>query len=303
MPADAHAADLSVEPVNAFKGGEGYAGGQFSKPRGIAVDGGGKLYVADRGNGRVQIFDAEGKFVSAFGRTGVGPGEFKEPNGVAVDAAGQIYIVDASNHKLLRFASDGKFLQEWKGPDTGFYGPRDIAIGPNSQLYIVDQGRTRIVKFDPVSETFSAWGTSGAAAGQFLQATGLTIGGGLVFVADLGNDRIQVFDLDGKFVRQWEVPIWGRYVWHYPDIALDEQTKRLYVTNGWKKEVVVFGLDGSYLGVLKLASPELNNPSALTISNDGKHLYVLNTGSEVFDAGEPRVTALELSSTEVLKKN
>ena len=303
LSGDAPAVDPNVEPTNAFKGGEGYAGGQFSKPRGIATDDRGNLYVADFGNGRVQIFDNSGKFVSAFGRTGTGQGEFKEPNGIAVDSAGNIYVVDAANHKLMRFTPDGEFVKEWKGPDSGFYGPRDIAIGPNQQLYIVDQGRTRIVKFDPVTEAFSAWGTSGTGKGQFVQPTGLTIGGGFVFVADLGNDRVQVFDLEGKFVRQLDVPAWGKYVWHYPDVTFDEQTKRLYLTNGWKKELLVFDFEGNYLGSLKPAAPaELNNPSSTVLAktSSGDRLYVLNTGSEVFDAGDPRISVLELSNTKLL---
>jgi DNA-binding beta-propeller fold protein YncE len=299
LPADAPAADLTAGLTNGFKGGEGYAGGQFSKPRGIATESHGNLYVADSGNGRIQVFDTEGKLLLAFGRTGSGSGEFKEPNGIAVDALGQIYVVDAANHKLMRFGPDGKFSKEWKGPDSGFYGPRDIAIGGDNHLYIVDQGRARIVKFDPATESFTSWGTSGSGAGQFLQATGLAIGGNFVFVADLGNDRIQVFDLDGKFIRQWEVPIWGKYVWHYPDIAFDERAKRLYVTNGWRKEVVVFGIDGSFLGHVKPTSPgELKNPSSLVLSNDGKRLYVLNTGSVVFDAGEPSISLLEVAGIE-----
>lgn len=279
-------AEAQVAPANAFSGGEGNAGGQFSKPRGIATDSKGNLYVADTGNSRVQKFDTDGKFIAAFGIAGAGVGEIKEPNGVAVDAAGSIFVVDAANHKLIKFAPDGKFVKEWKGPEPGFYGPRDIAVGSNKQLYIVDQGRTRIVIFDPATEAFSEWGTRGSGEGQFLESTGIAVGGGFVFVADNGNSRIQVFDLDGKFVRQWEVAIWERYVWNYPDIAFDEQAKRLYVTNGWKNEIVAFDVDGNPVdfGIVTDNADRLDNPTSLSVTeaNKKRRLLVLNTnGSKV----------------------
>lgn len=296
----ANAVNPAVEPVNAFKGGEGYAGGQFSKPRGIAVDKNGNLYVADTGNGRVQIFDADGNFISAFGRTGDKEGEFKEPNGIAVDSEGNIYVVDVGNHKLIKFAPDGKFAKEWNQSKLLMYGPRDLAIGRNGELYIVDQGRMRIVKFNPATETFTSWGTAGEDKGQFKQPTGITINGDFVFVADLGNNRVQVFDLDGKFVRQIAVEAWGKYVWNYADAAYDEQTKRLYLTNGWRKEVLVFDIEGNFIESLKSDAPaELNNASSIVLSKteNGKRLYVLNTGSDAFDAGEPKVSVFELSNS------
>ena len=290
---DVGAVNSEMEPISPFKGGEGYAAGQFSKPRGIAVDGEGNFYIADTGNSRVQKFGSDGKFVSAFGRTG-DQVLLKDPSGISVDAAGNSYVVDAANHNLVKFGPDGSFVKEWRGPQPGFFGPRDIAIDPNGQLYIVDQGQARVVRFDPASEEFTSFGGPGAGDGQFNQPTGIGIGGGFVFVADLGNNRIQVFDLNGKFIRQFEVPPWERYVWNYADVAYNERTKRLYVTNGWKKEVLVLDLSGNILDSLKPPLlDELNNASSLVLSND--RLYVLNTGSDAFDVGEPKVNVFELS--------
>jgi sugar lactone lactonase YvrE len=290
---DEGAVNAEMEPVSPVKGGEGYGAGQFSKPRGIAVDSAGNFYVADSGNSRVQKFGSDGKFISAFGRMG-DQVFLKDPSGLSIDAAGNTYVVDAANHKLVRFAPDGNLDKEWRGSQPGFSGPRDVEIGPNGQLYIIDQGQARVVRFDPASEEFSSFGGPGSGDGQFNQPTGIGIGGGFVFVADLGNNRIQVFDLSGKFVRQLEVPPWERYVWNYADVAYNERTKRLYVTNGWKKEVLVLDLSGNILDSLKPPLlDELNNASSLVLSND--RLYVLNTGSDAFDAGEPKVNVFELS--------
>ncbi len=271
---------IVVAPAaNALEGGQGTGGGQFNKPRGINTDTAGNFYIADTGNSRVQKFSPDGLFLMSIGTPGGGIGELREPNGVAVDLEGRIYVVDALNHKLLRFNADGTFEKEWKGPDPGFYGPRDIVVGPNRHIYIVDQGRTRIVRFDPASESFMAWGASGGAPGQFLESTGIETGAGLIFVSDLGNNRIQVFDLDGNFVRMWEIPEWGKYPWHFPDIAYEGLAQRLYVTNGWRNEILVFDLNGNRVETLFERAPILANPSSIVVSKDGsgRRLLVVNT--------------------------
>lgn len=269
--------------ANAFTGGEGSGGGQFSRPRGVAVDTKGSIYVADTGNARVQKFSADGTFVTSIGKNGGAEGEIKEPNGVAVDDAGNIYVTDAANHKLVKYSANGTFVKEWKGPDPGFYGPRDIELSPDKKLYIVDQGRTRIVRFDPATEAFTSFGSSGSGEGQFNESTGIAIGGGNIFVADAGNNRIQVFDMDGKFIRLWEVPAWERYVWHYPDLVFDAKGDRLYVSNGWKREILIYSRDGRLLGpeIKATANGELHNPSGIVMHQAGgkRRLLILNTDS------------------------
>lgn len=284
-----------VAPVsNAFTGGEGEGGGQFAKPRGLAVDAKGNIYVADTGNARIQKFAPDGTWILSFGKKGTNDGELREPNGVAVDTAGNIFVTDAGNGTLVKFGPDGSFIRQWKGPDPGFYGPRDIAFGPNKQLYIVDQGRTRIVKFDPATEAFTAWGSHGTGEGQFHESTGITVGGGFVFVMDNANNRVQVFDLDGSFVRQWEVPMWLKYPWHYPDAVYDEVAKLLYVTNGLRDEILVYDLDGnmqpSPFAIEKGDKPY--NPASMTVTKTekgGRKLLVLNNA-------RPNISSFELKA-------
>jgi len=295
LPEGAPSAEIQPEIAitNAFESRSGDALGLFSRPRGIATDSKGFFYVADTDNARVQKFDADGKFVAVIGSAGAFDGQMKEPNGLAIDRSGNIYVTDSHNHKLMKYGPDGKFLKEWKGPDSGFYGPRDIAIGPNEQLYVIDQGRTRIARFDPATESFNiVWGSSGPGEGQFSETTGITLANDKVVVADLGNRRIQVFDLNGVFIRQWEVPSWEKSAMEYPDVVYDEQGKRLYVTSGKTNELLAFDLDGNRIDDLGLQTGErLDNPSSLAILETSKKrwLLVLNTGSS-------RVTKFELEA-------
>jgi DNA-binding beta-propeller fold protein YncE len=278
-----------LAPVSPFKGGEGAAPGEFQKPRGIAVDAQKNIYVADTSNSRIQKFDQDGKFLFAFGSGGPPESKLDQPNGIAV-VDGFIYIVDASNHKLFRFKADGSFDKLWRGPDPSFYGPRDIAVGPGGIIYIVDQGRTRIVRFDPKAETFTSWGTSGNADGQFSDPTGIGMAPNMVIVADTGNNRIQEFTLEGTFIRQWDVPAWEHFTGHYPDVEYDEVSDRIFVSNGKTGEILAFGLDGTPRQGYRPEGPDsLKNPSGLAILDTGKKRNLL-----ILDYEKNKITVMPL---------
>jgi len=280
--------------VSVFDGGEGTAPGQFNKPRGLAIDKKGFIYVADYFNARVQKFAPDGKFVLAFGTKGEGAGQFKEPNSIELDETGSVYVTDGLAHKLLKFDADGKFIKEWTKPVLDFYGARDLAFGPNKKLYVIDQGHTNITIFDPSTDTFTTFGGNGAGEGQFNEATGIGIGGNLIFVADRDNRRVQVFDLAGKFIRQWPIEGWERS--HFPDVVYDDQTKHVYVSDGKTNQILVFDVDGNPLPALTSSQP-LNNPSAMVISESGKQrqLFIVQTG-----AG--KVSTIELAAGTSPKK-
>ncbi len=81
--------------------------GDFAKPTGLAVDADGNLYVCDTLNNRIEIFDADGKFVSTFGKAGDGPGYFARPKGVAIDADGHIWVADGMQDRVQVFNQRG----------------------------------------------------------------------------------------------------------------------------------------------------------------------------------------------------
>ena len=193
-------------------------------------------------------------------------------------------MAEASNHRVQKLAPDGTFIPEWKGPDTGFYGPRRIAVGPDDSLYVVDQGRTRIVKFSPDGQVLATWGSAGSGDGQFNDHTSVAVdpATGKVYVADPRNSRIQVFDSNGKFLTKWSVPEWGQAVgMGYEDLAVDSQTGRLYASSAHINAVFVFDLNGTRLGSLTPKAPDkLEGPSGLAVFD--RKLYVLNmTGNRV----------------------
>lgn len=84
--------------------------GDFARPAGVAVDGEGNLYVADTLNNRIEIFDADGQFISTFGKEGDGPGYFARPKGVAIDSDGHIWVADGMQDRVQVFSKEGQLL-------------------------------------------------------------------------------------------------------------------------------------------------------------------------------------------------
>ena len=76
------------------------------------MDGSGRVYVADSGNDRVQVFDADGAFLGNLGSQGGEAGQFMFPHGIAVDGSGRVYVADTSNHRVQVFS-----VAEGPGPE------------------------------------------------------------------------------------------------------------------------------------------------------------------------------------------
>lgn len=70
-----------------------------------------RLYVSDRDNGRIQVYDLEGKFLFGFGEEGSGAGELRDPIQTAFDREGRLWVCDSANHRLKIFTADGTFLR------------------------------------------------------------------------------------------------------------------------------------------------------------------------------------------------
>ena len=70
----------------------------------MTLDAAGNLWVADRGNNRVQQFGPNGERLLTMGDRGVGPGQFVKPTGVSVDCRGMLTVTDSDNNRVQQFA-------------------------------------------------------------------------------------------------------------------------------------------------------------------------------------------------------
>jgi sugar lactone lactonase YvrE len=260
----------SKQPITAFEGGHGSGKGQFEKPRGIAIDSAGNIFVADTNNGRIEKFSQNGTFVTSIGL-------FEAPNGIAIDRAGNIYVAEiGAKHRVQKLGPDGTFIARWA---PGFYGPRRIAIGPDDSIYVVDSGDNRIVKLGPDGQVLASWGSEGSGDGQFIGLSSVAVDPitNKVYVTDPINRRIQVFDSAGRFLTKWPVPEWGQPV-GFEDLAVDPDKGRLYASSAHMHSILVFDLQGNRIGTLTPAPADtLDGPSAIALAKD--KLFVLNTGA------------------------
>jgi len=168
------------------------AGGLFFGPRGIAVGEFNRIYVADTGNKRVQVFNASGQLVSQWGGGGVHTGQLDEPVGIAVAPNGTIYVADTWNQRIQAFSNTGNPILEWpvNGWDTYIEQEKPyLAIDDNGYIYVTDPGNHRILVFSGVGEYLASFG------GFDMIPIGIAIGpDGSVYVSDDYSDQILVFD-------------------------------------------------------------------------------------------------------------
>jgi DNA-binding beta-propeller fold protein YncE len=132
--------------------------GTFSLPTNVALDKDGNVYVTDTLNNRVQIFDADGKFIGMFGKNGDGPGYLARPKGIAIDADGHIWVVDAVQQRVQVFNREGQLLiyfgeaGSWPGQ---FSAPYDIAIDTKFNRVVTSEqfpGRVQMFRYVTDSE-------------------------------------------------------------------------------------------------------------------------------------------------------
>jgi DNA-binding beta-propeller fold protein YncE len=129
--------------------------GDFSKPTAVAVDHDGNLYVCDTLNNRVEIFDADGKFVSTFGKAGDGPGYFSRPKGVAIDSDGHIWVADGMQDRVQVFNKDAQLLISFGGHGLmpgQFQGLVGIATDKNNRVFTSEMFPGRVQQFRYVTD-------------------------------------------------------------------------------------------------------------------------------------------------------
>ncbi|HUT34734.1 MAG TPA: 6-bladed beta-propeller [Planctomycetota bacterium] len=137
-------------------GGRGEAAGGFNFPTHAAVGRDGSLYVTDSLNHRIQIFDAEGRRVGAFGRAGDGTGDFAKAKGIALDSEGHIYVVDSLYDVVQVFDHEGRLLLVFGGSGrdaASLWLPTGICIDEKDRIYVSDSANSRVQVYQYLRES------------------------------------------------------------------------------------------------------------------------------------------------------
>lgn len=182
------------------------AEGRFSRPRGVAVDSGGYIYVADSGNNRIQKFDSNGTFITQWGGPGSGEGEFKQPTDVAVDSRGYIYVADSGNDRIQKFDGNGAFIARWGSNGSGdgqFNVPMAVATDSFRNVYVADSRNKRVQIFESNGTFITKLAGTGTGKGLFSPVGVAVDPDGNIYIADSNNRVMQKFDIERNFVTRW----------------------------------------------------------------------------------------------------
>jgi peptidylamidoglycolate lyase len=149
------------------------------------------------------------------------------PHGLTVDKDNNIWVTDVGLHQIFKFSHNGQLLMtlgvaKVSGNDSlHFNMPTDVAIANDGSFYVSDgYGNSRIVKFSPKGKYLLEWGTYGNKQGEFDIPHAITLDNtGNVYVADRENNRIQVFDSKGEFLKDLKN---NEQVAQIPSVTIDK---------------------------------------------------------------------------------
>ena len=184
----------------------------------VATDSHDRLYVFQRTDPPVVVFDRDGNYLNSWGH-----GAFNSPHGMSI-TDDVIYMTDRDDSVAVSYTLDGNLLMTLGNrgvhSDTGcevagdpvpraagpFNYPTEMVKGPSGSIYVSDGYRnSRIHKFTKDGDLIKSWGAPGKSeAGEFhLPHSVMVDREEKVYVCDRSNRRIQIFDSEGEFITMW----------------------------------------------------------------------------------------------------
>ena len=192
------------------------AGMEFGMISRVAADDQDRIYVFQRTDPPVVVFESGGKYLGAWGS-----GDVRDPHGLKI-VGDTVYTTDRADSVAKSFTLDGKVKlalgTAGQHADTGkvenwlveraagpFNHPTEMLPHPNGDIYITDGYRNaRVHRFAADGALKNSWGTPGKGPGQFHLPHSIALDdAGNLLVADRSNRRIQIFTPEGQYLREW----------------------------------------------------------------------------------------------------
>ncbi|MBM3771470.1 MAG: hypothetical protein FJW27_09360 [Acidimicrobiia bacterium] len=248
-----------------------------------AFDADGHLLVFTRGEHPLMEFNpATGQLIRTFGE-----GRYARAHGMRIDAQGNIWTTDVAGHVVTKMSPKGDVLltlgtkgQAGKWDEASgsrlLNEPNDIGFSPNGDVYVVQghgRGEPRVLRFDKAGKFVTSWGGQGTGPGQFDIAHSVVVDAkSFVYVADRENRRVQAFDANGKYVKDWKyagLPC-GLY------LGKDQQ---MYLASGFAGQILKLDANGKATGMFGQPGKglgEFGEAHYMTLAPNGD-IYVADT--------------------------
>lgn len=181
-----------------------FGGDLLFRPQGLDRVGE-RLYVADRGRHRIEVFQLDGEHLFGFGVHGSDPGELIEPIDVACDSEGRLVVSDSGNSRVQVYDRQGQYLHGWGdwGPFPGLFSVPTGVVIRDGRIYVADSGNHRVQVFDGAGKLLDRFGLhairprEGAGFLHYPMALALSPNGDLAALAEPVVDRVQIFARTG----------------------------------------------------------------------------------------------------------
>jgi DNA-binding beta-propeller fold protein YncE len=275
---------------NFFKFPKGMIAGEASA---VAVNSKGHIFLFQRTKPMLAEYDAKGSFIQS-----LGDGLFSHPHGLRIDADDNLWTTDDGSHLVLKLDASGNILLVLGRINTGaeanwlFNRPADVAFAKNGDIYVADgYGNSRIVKFDRDGNYIKAWGKYGTGTGEFNLPHSVAVDNqGRVYVGDRENQRIQIFDSEGKFIQQWTDV-------GYPYGLVITPDQHVWMVDGGYDRIVELDPNGKILGAFGEPGHKTGQFAwaHFMAIGPGQTIYVadvLNWRFQVFDRSAPTATSM-----------
>jgi sugar lactone lactonase YvrE len=246
----------------------------------ITADGKGNVVVLVRTAPYFRVFGRDGKFVKSFGEDGL----FESAHSVTIDAQGFLWVTDSAAHVVHKFSPDGRRLMTLgkkgvAGDNTSrdlFNQPNHVAVASNGDIYVSDgYQNARVVHFSSAGQFVRViGGVKGSQPGQLQLPHGVALDSqGRILVNDSDNQRVSVFDKEGKFLETWPYPSRGGIA-----VAADDT---VYISD-------------VNVGIVNIVK---NGKKLDSVSADRAHGMGIDTDGSIYVSGASRMTVTKITKS------
>src|SRR4051794_33283201 len=280
-------AAAAAEPLLAHEAAFGGPQGRFADPAGIAADAGGRVYVADAGAGRVEVFASASDGNGHLGT--IGAGELVRPTGIAIDNRGRVYVADSGRGIVVRYSSwvDGSEKTREIGSSGSALGqlsdPRFLVPDTESRIYVVERGNVRVQWLSTSGDAIAAFGVGEPS--PFDQPEGIARErSGVLYVtnASASAGALRYYDRRGMLLGQLAGPGSAPGELSAPRGIVRDPVGRLIVADSGNDRVQVLPPPGYGAGAIDVyggaGAAALSRPAGVALV-PGADLYVTDAGN------------------------